>query len=173
MSENKDKQFSALFSAFAGELTAYVRRRWPNEQATDIVQEAFLRLMEYPKPETIKEPRAFLLRTANNVAVDYFRRNQTRDRYADYDAEPDTVKDNRSQPDRKCEETEELEILSAWLEELPELQRHAFVLSRIEGLPHKEIAKRLGISVSTSERYVQTTLRLIAKRYAELRQAHR
>jgi RNA polymerase sigma factor (sigma-70 family) len=171
MAGHNDHAIHALFLAFAGELSAYVRRRWPNEPFTgDIVQEAFLRLLEYPQPETIKEPRAFLLRTAKNVAVDYYRRGKTRDRHIDYDTELDSLGDASPQPDRNCENTEELELFSAWLEELPELQRHAFVLSRIEGISHKEIAHRLGISVSTSERYVQITLQLVAKRFGERRQ---
>lgn len=171
MSGNNDHPTHTLFLAFAGELSAYVRRRWPNEPFTaDIVQEAFLRLLEYPQPEKIKEPRAFLLRTANNVAVDYYRRGKTRYLHTDYDTELDSLGDASTQPDRNCENNEELEVLSDWLEELPELQRYAFVLSRIEGISHKEIAKRLGISVSTSERYVQITLHMIAKRFSELRQ---
>ena len=171
MAKNNNNAIGPLFLAFAGDLHAYVRRRWPNEPfAADIVQEAFLRLLEYPEPEQIKEPRAFLLRTAHHVAVDYYRRGKTRDRFSDYEVEPDTLTDGHAQPERKSEAIEELELLSVWLKELPELQRHAFVLARIEGFSHKEIARRLGVSVSTSERYVQTAMRLIAKRASALRQ---
>lgn len=47
---------------------------------------------------------------------------------------------------------EELNRASALLLELPERTRAIFVLRRLEGLRHSEIATRLGISVSTVEK---------------------
>lgn len=152
---------SDLFVKHADEMLAYVRGRFPNEESADIVQEAFLRLLQYPNPETIREPRSFLFQTASNVAVDYYRRAKTRDRFADYDADIEVIEGIQAIPQQECETEERLRLFSGWLEKLPELQRHAFVLYRIEGYSHKAIAEKLDISVRCSERYVQQTLRYL------------
>lgn len=58
---------------------------------------------------------------------------------------------------------EALEQFTDLLEQLPELQRHAFVLFRIEGLSHEEVAGRLGLSVSNSVRQVTAAMRYMAR----------
>lgn len=151
-------------------MTAFLRKRWPREQdIADIVQESFLRLSNYPNPDTIQNPRAFLFQTAANLAVDRHRRDKVRGRYHSY-GEEDTasaIADSKPNPEHFWEQHEALARFSIWLEELPELQRHAFVLFRIEGLSHAEIGRRLGVSVSSSERYVRAAMLHISKRLSE------
>lgn len=160
--------YNVMFLQHADAVGVFVRSRWPHEEAAaDIVQEAFLRLLQYPDPGAIREPRAFLFQTAANVAVDYFRRNNTRDRFAAYDADVEKVEDRITAPDRLYENAEALQLFEGWLEELPELQRHAFVLCRIEGYSHKEIAGKLDISLRCSERYVQQAMKHFASRLSE------
>ncbi|ESS72119.1 RNA polymerase, sigma-24 subunit, ECF subfamily [Methyloglobulus morosus KoM1] len=152
---------NTLFEAHSKEMLAFIRGRFPNEESADIVQEAFLRVLQYPNPETIREPRTFLFQTAANVAVDYYRRSKTRDRFSDYDADIESLENTQVTPEQQCETAERLQLFSGWLANLPELQRHAFVLFRMEGYSHKDIAEKLGISVRCSERYVQQALRYL------------
>mgnify|MGYP001636545118 CR=1 FL=1 len=160
--------FNAMFLQHAEAVGAFIRSRCPHEDAVaDIVQEAFVRLIQYPNPEEIREPRAFLIQTAANVAVDYYRRNNTRDRFAANDADVEKVQDWQFAPDRHCENHEALQLFEGWLGELPELQRHAFVLRRIEGYSHAEIASKLGLSLRCTERYVQLAMRHLAIRLRE------
>jgi RNA polymerase sigma factor (sigma-70 family) len=160
MAQSK-RLLDSIYLEHTDAVTAFVRRRYANEDAVaDIVQEAFLRLLQYPNPEAIREPKAFLFQTAANVAIDYLRRDKTR-RFADYDADIDKLEIPYASPEQQCEYDERLQLFSAWLQDLPELQRHAFVLFRIEGYSHKDIAEKLGISVRCSERYVQQTLRYL------------
>lgn len=81
-----------LFLSHAPEVGAFVRGRWPKEpDVGDIVQESFLRLSQYPEPDAIQNPRAFLFQTAANLTVDRHRRRETRARFADADAEIDDI----------------------------------------------------------------------------------
>ncbi|MFP4166278.1 MAG: sigma-70 family RNA polymerase sigma factor [Opitutales bacterium] len=49
-------------------------------------------------------------------------------------------------------------LLREAIRELPERCREAFVLHRFEGLRHRDIAKRLGISQSTVEKHIAAAL---------------
>ncbi|OAI25043.1 RNA polymerase sigma factor [Methylomonas koyamae] len=152
-----------LFLSHAPEVGAFVRGRWPKEpDVGDIVQESFLRLSQYPEPDAIQNPRAFLFQTAANLTVDRHRRRETRARFADADAEIDDIADHGRSPEQYWQTRQQLEQFSEWLAELPELRRHAFVLYRIEGCSHAEIAARLGISVRCSERYVMLAMQHIS-----------
>jgi len=171
MSETKHSFLHELFVKHAHEVSAFLSGRWPKQQdVIDIVQESFLRLSQYPDPEAISNPRAFLFQTAANLAIDHHRRGKTRERYSEPDVDLDSIQDDRLSPCHYWEAQEALERFSGWLDELPELQRHAFVLYRIEGCLHAEIAARLGISASTSERYVRSAMQHISKRLNGLQQ---
>jgi len=100
--------------------------------------------------------------------VDRHRRRKTRERYIEPDAGIENLANDHLSPDRHSEAQQALERFSEWLGELPELHRHAFVLYRIEGCSHAEIAARLGISVSTSERYVKHAMQHISVRLSAL-----
>lgn len=154
------------FLKHAPEIAAFLRGRWPREpDIADLVQESFLRLLQYPQPETIRDPRAFLFQTAANLSVDRHRRREVRERHIDPAADlAELAEEGGARPDRYWESREALERFTEILEELPELWRHAFVLFRIEGWSHAEIAAHLGISVRGSERYVMQAMRRISER---------
>lgn len=57
-------------------------------------------------------------------------------------------------PQRITEATELLQAVLRLLDLLPEETRNAFILRRLEGLEQKEIAARLGISLSTVKRHI-------------------
>jgi RNA polymerase sigma factor (sigma-70 family) len=157
-----------IFLQHAHEVNTFIRTRWPRElDVADIVQESFLRLSEYPNPEAIQNHRAFLFQTAANVVIDRYRRSETRDQYLDLDADIDNIATHDSSPERSFAAQQELALFTKILEELPTLQQHAFILFRIEEFTHAEIAKRLGISVRSSERFVKLALEHISKRLIE------
>ena len=90
MSESKHSFLHEIFLKHAHEVKAFISGRWPREQdVADIVQESFLRLSQYPNPEEILNPRAFLFQTASNMAVDRHRRRKTRERYVVAEADED------------------------------------------------------------------------------------
>jgi len=164
MSDRRKSFLHSLFRQHAGEISTFLRGRWHNEaDVADIVQESFLRLSEYQERETVSNPRAFLFQTAANLLVDQHRRRATRERYLEPDVEPESVAGETASPENRWEAQEALEHFCELLEQLPEVRRHAFVLFRIEGLSHREIAARLGISVRSSERHVMQAMQFLAR----------
>lgn len=154
-----------IFVRYAHELNGFVRSHWPKEQdVADIIQESFLRLSQTPNPEQIINTRAFLFQTAANMVVDLHRRRQVREKFLETFVDSDALDLPQQSPETYWENHETLEQLRLWLHEMPELQRHAFVLYRIEGYTYAEIAQHLGISVRCSERYVKLVTEHISTR---------
>ncbi|NOS75281.1 MAG: sigma-70 family RNA polymerase sigma factor [Methyloglobulus sp.] len=145
-----------LFLQHRRELFAFAQQRLGNEIAEDLVQETYARLLQHPDPESIDNPRAFLYQTTANLSIDMHRKQLVRERAHCEDSEIETglarVPDPCQTPEHQLILHEELDLLNTYLLELPELTRYAFVLHRLEGLPHKEIGLRLGISARNSER---------------------
>lgn len=169
MSDFKCRFLHETFLLHARELSAFIRGRWPGEpDVSDIVQESFLRLSQYPEPQAIRNPRAFLFQTAANLAVDHYRRRAARDRYSDSETELESLADSAPCPAQHWENQATLDRFSEVLEQLPQIRRHAFVLFRLEGLSHGEIATRLGISVRSSERHVMKAMQYISRHLGEV-----
>lgn len=158
-----------LFLNYAQEVGTYISLRWPREDdVCDIVQESFLRISLSPQLQSITNPRAFLFQTATNIVIDKHRKQISRKQYDELDPLSETTaSSNNAGPDRLYAAEQSLSLFKRWLGELPELQRHAFILYRLEGYPHPEIAKRLGISIRTSERYVNLALQHISARMSK------
>jgi RNA polymerase sigma factor (sigma-70 family) len=164
MSDHKHHFLHDAFLRHSREMTAFIRGRWPGEiDVDDIVQESFLRLSQCPDPTAIQNPRAYLFQIASNLVVDQHRRHITRNESAAPDVELESLPDSRMCPERCWEIRSDLDRFTELLDQLPEVRRHAFVLFRIEGLSHAEIAMRLGIAVRTSERHVMKAMQHIAK----------
>lgn len=156
-----------LFRRHSKELLFFASQRAGNA-AEDLVQEAYLRLMQHPNPESIENIRAFLYRTTSNLTVDYHRRQVLEARYQqkstqDIEIDVKLAKAIAPSPELRLSQQQELDMLRDILQELPEITRNAFLLNRIEGLSHAEVAKRLGISVRNSERYLAIAMRHLLK----------
>ena len=53
---------------------------------------------------------------------------------------------------------EAIEAIDLWLEGLPPKARQVFLLRRLDGMKHTEIAEVMGLSVATVERYMKQAL---------------
>ena len=96
-----------------------------------------------------------LFRMAKSVMIDQLRKQQVHNKHmasllqeqSDWHTETDiTIK-------------EELKQVFNSIEQLSPIRRNVFKLSRLEGLPHKEIARQLSISPKTVENHVLRAVR--------------
>lgn len=149
----KRQDFIRLFGDMSPGLRRYLSRFGSAISPDDIAQDAFARLAA-ARPGTIEAPRAWLFRTAHNIAINELKRRKI--------AATDAVGDIAAL-ERPCEapspedlvvRKDEAERLRSILELLPERQRISLILFKVEGLSHKEIGRRLGVSHRTVERYV-------------------
>lgn len=146
---------SEAFSAHQSALRAFVSRMVSTPaDVDDITQEAFLRAFNAEKAREIEQPKSFLFTIAKNIVLSNFNKksNKLTDHVADLD-DLGVVTDKGS-VESEVEAEETIGLYCHAVEALPLQCRRVFLMRKVYGLPHKEIAQRLGISVSTVEKHL-------------------
>ena len=148
-----------LFSEIRGELFGLLKRRTGNaETAADLAQDLFLKLPAVPTDiPNRNEARAYLFRMAGNLAIDHVRVESRRAEILD--GSQVLFEDVEISPESAAVSRDQLRRVELALAELPPKCREVLVLARMHGLEHKEIARRLGVSVSLVEKYQLRALR--------------
>jgi RNA polymerase sigma-70 factor (ECF subfamily) len=111
-------------------------------EAEDIVSETFVRVWTAPEPIAMATVKGYLLTIARNLFLQELRQRSR--------AVPlrDTIRDPRPGPEAETEKKAEYYAVMAGLQQLPELDRAALLMSAFEGMPYAEIARALGISLA-------------------------
>jgi RNA polymerase sigma-70 factor (ECF subfamily) len=131
-------------------LRAWLKSRFPDEtDVDDILQEASLRVLQARQKAAMQSPKAFLYATARNLALDRARRRQVLRFEAFADAEALAVLDDGAGIPETIARNQELELLTAAIQALPDRCRRIFTLRKVYGLSQSEIAGRLDVSEHT------------------------
>ena len=99
-------------------------------------------------------PKSFLFATARHLMTDRLRRNRVVSIEAMGDLHDSNVLTDERSPDRWLDARQMLKRLAEALDRLPERCREVVWLRRVEDLPQKQIAARLGISEKTVEKQI-------------------
>lgn len=138
------------------ELQRFLMRRLRSAQnAQDLAQEAYLRLLRVERSELVRKPRAYLYRIAANLVYEFQLREQRE--LVTFDSDALELAAERPRHGGEEDESERLSLaqqLEAVLAQLPPLYRAVFVLRKRDGLSYTEIAERLEISVHTVKKYL-------------------
>ena len=159
MPKSKNDLLNSLFCLHYKELLIFSGGRANDMVAEDLVQEAYLRLLQHPEPASINNPRAYLYKVAANISFDYHRKESVRGRYTETDErDPESLVSPLPGPEAQMEGEILLRNCLAALKTLPEIYSHVFLLNRIDGLTHTEIADALQLPPRTVERYCAKAL---------------
>lgn len=127
----------------------------------DILQDAFIRSFEAEGRYRIRNPRAFLLRTATNLALNHASRAGYRTSTDMEDSGLAEVYSTSGESvENQVDADERFQEFCRAVGGLPEQCRRAFILKKVYGLSQKEIARELGISESTVEKHIARGLLL-------------
>jgi RNA polymerase sigma factor (sigma-70 family) len=151
---------SCLFRDNNRVLVRYLTARLQSEQeAKEVAQEAYVRLLQLERPESPEFLRAYLFKTAANLAIDRLRHRRVRYRVEQTEA-PGAISahSDGEDPAKLLLARELTEQLMRFLQELPPKCREVFSLHRLEGIPQREVAARLGFSDRMVRRYVTYTM---------------
>jgi RNA polymerase sigma-70 factor, ECF subfamily len=144
-------------------LRAYLRRRMQSlpDDLEDLVQETLLALHVQRGTHDPSVPVAhWALAIARHKLVDLWRRRGRRDALH----EPLDGLDDAAMPQAAADEGPVRRDLARLLDSLPEAQRRAIVLTKIEGLSVIEAAQRTGASVAAIKVQVHRGLKRLAER---------
>ncbi|CAM3759669.1 putative RNA polymerase sigma factor FecI [Pseudomonas reidholzensis] len=163
----KPAEVDLLYQTHHAWLRGWLRARVDcRENAADLAQDTFVRLLRARQASPLKEPRAYLSSIARGLMIDQFRRRALERAYQESLA---------SLPE--CEAPSEehrllildtLERLDAALHRLKPRVRQAFLLAQLDGLSIARIAERLDVSRATVERDLAKALGVCYRlRYAD------
>jgi len=146
-----------LYEAHRGALVDYantiVRDR---SRAEDVVQDAWERMQAVERRRPLGEPLRYFYRVVRNLALDRLRAGKREAMRAgpEFSEIAEVVADDAPTQEAGMAAREELRIVLECLNELPERNRVALVLHTIEGLKLREIAERLGLSVTFTHQLI-------------------
>lgn len=155
------ESLESLARRYHEELLRILRTRLPSEQdAADLAQEAYARLLRYQGQHSEEELRRMLFRIARNLLTDHWRWRRLRGVGMQLPIDDLDFEIESGQPthDRHVDSAQRLGRLEDIILAMPEKRRTVFILSRIEGLTNAEIAERCGIAVKTVEKHIASAL---------------
>lgn len=140
-----------FFTEVHGLLVRLVGR---GEEAEDLAQECFVRVERARReargdesgPDLKGDPRAYLLRSAANLAKDWYRRRGRRGEVSEL---PESVTTCEPGPASAAEDKELNEALRMAVAALPDPPRSSFIERVLLGREYSEVARSLGIGVGT------------------------
>ncbi|WP_350581183.1 sigma-70 family RNA polymerase sigma factor [Pseudomonas sp. HY2-MNA-CIBAN-0224] len=142
-----------LYSEHNGWLKSWLRARLGNaNDAADLAQDTFVRLLASRDIEQIREPRTYLSAIARALMIDKFRRRALEQAYCEALAlhpEPMDIS-----PEKRLLILETLVAIDSMLDGLGERTRQIFLSVQLEGLSYVATGKRLGVSVTTVKKHV-------------------
>ncbi|MDO6683394.1 MULTISPECIES: sigma-70 family RNA polymerase sigma factor [unclassified Oceanobacter] len=151
------KQFGALYKDHHPWLLLLLRRRLGcDDDAADLAQDAFIRLMNRPQTLEGNEARAYLTTVAKGLCVDLWRRRQVENAWQEAVAAwPENVTPSLEEQALVIEALCEVDTM---LRQMPEKVARAFLLSRLEGLTYREIGQRLEVSERMVKKYMASAM---------------
>ncbi len=165
---NLSSPMSELVHDYYEELLSFLTIRLRSrDQATDVTQETFLRIASLASLRSLQNPRAFLYKTAINITIDLFRRQKKQTlRLVDLE-EAQAFPSVHPDPERTLAGKEDIHRLSQAIADLPPKCRHVFLLHKVKGKSHREIAEGLGISRNMVEKHIMKGLAYCRQRLEE------
>jgi RNA polymerase sigma-70 factor (ECF subfamily) len=131
---------------------AYNLARWlmrNDQDAQDVVQEAYLRAFRFFEGYHGDSARAWLLKIVRNVCLNHFARRAAEGNVVPIDCDSLEVEDMGPLPSTTLTQKGTIDAVRAAIEALPEDFRAVIVLREIDGLSYREIAEVTDLPIGT------------------------
>ena len=147
----------SLYREHHGWLRAWLTNRLScHNDAEDLTQDTFVQVIKCETASELRSPRSYLMTIARSLVINTFRRRSIEKSYLQslvHLPEATTIS-----PHQHHETIETLIEVDITLSGLKSHARKAFLLSRVEGLTYKAIAKELNISDRTVKNYMSQAM---------------
>ena len=163
MPDTPEAWFQREILAHEAALVRFLSHKLPNPaDVQDLRHDIYVRILESAERELPAQPKAFLFSVARNLLIDRARRNRivVIDLLEDLDVL--NVLIDEATPERRESGRQQLQKLSGLIQSLPARCREVVWMRRVEDLPQKVIARRLGIAEATVEKHLVRGIRMLA-----------
>lgn len=146
-----------LFEAHNRSLLRFLSCRLRSTQeAMEVAQEAYVRMLQLDAPDGIGYLRAFLFKTAANLAADRVKSATRRDALDQLNFFSHSEPESSAEAEACAEEA--LATILGLCEQLPARCRYAFVMHRFHGHSIQEVARLMNLSTRMVQIYVERAL---------------
>lgn len=144
----KEGVFSSIYNKYAQDLHDFLYYKYGEQfNPNDKAQEAFIKLWENCKTVSIDKAKSFLFTVANNIVLNDIKHQKVVLRF-----QKTKPKDYTNEtPEFLLEKEQYFQTYQSALGNLKEEQRVAFLLNKVEGKKHQEIADMLGVTKKVVE----------------------
>lgn len=148
--------FAKIHQKYAKDLHDFIFYKFGNEiDASDKVQHAFLKLWENCKSIELEKAKSFLFSVANNASLNVIKHKKVVLKYQNEPQKSSTTID----PEHILQEKEYLQKFQKALANLTPEKRGSFMLNRVEGKSHQEIADLEGVSRKAIEKRIYSAVK--------------
>lgn len=165
----KNNKISSIYLTFLQSESALKRFLsrflYTAEDIDDMAQETFLRAYRATSGRDIDSPKAYLFRVAKTMALKELS-NKSKQLTNYLEEEPDCDIGTSNTLEEEILAQQKIRLFFDAIAELPPQCRRIFLMRKVQALHHKEIAEKLGISLSSVEKHIALgTLR--CKKYVQ------
>ena len=170
MVETRKSLIDRLFTEQRAALQGFLYRRVHKlQEASELAQEVYVRMLRAPGIESLRSPEAYLYAVARNLAKEHAQRERRAAVHLDID-DPLVVEQLAELPGiaGELDTAQRVKRLYEVLQQLSPKCRAAVELQYWHGLRYEEIAMRLGISTNMVKKYLSQALAHCRRRMRRL-----
>ncbi len=156
----KNPVLEAFTSCKDGLIRSIMKMSVQQADVDDILQEAYLRAFNANKKTRIKSPQGYLFVVSRNLVLKALSR-QSKEIATEIDGQLLGADDVSTEMELHYQI--KFQAFNEALKTLPEKNRRAILLRKFYNLSHREIAKKMGVSVSSVEKYISVGINRCAK----------
>lgn len=150
MADSNSRIISAFLSYKNVLVRVLLRLRVQPADVDDILQESLARTLSADGETRLRFPKSYLYTVARNIA---FAENERRSREVQCEIDEAILESDAAPADEVLHYKQMLSVFWDAMSTLPKTHQQAILLRRVYGLSHKEIARKMGVSISSVEKY--------------------
>jgi RNA polymerase sigma-70 factor (ECF subfamily) len=146
-----------IWENFDRQLRGLICNKMNNQdECLDVLQDVYLKIIvNIERISGIDNLPSYLNKLASNAVIDHYRKRTKTAEFKGVIIDKDIlIVDEVNQNDEQLKNCC-LQCLQPGIDILPEKYKEAFILSEVQGMPQKEVAAKLGISLSGAKSRVQ------------------
>ena len=151
-----NRVLKAFQSCRDGLVRSIMKMSVEQQDVDDILQETFIRVLHSDAKQQIKSPKGYLFVVSRNLVL---KKLMQQSKAIHTELDDALIENDDNTVEKELYQKLKFERFSKVLSSLPEKNRRAILLRKLYCLSHKEIAKKMDVSVSSVEKYIATGLR--------------